>query len=87
MYKKHRIEEEDTRRNCLVLHTEHGENFETKQITATISAFLKRFDSESGNISAIALCAGYATMMLQKYLRGKNFENWTKTVLLSILQN
>ena len=85
LYKKHGVEVEDPRRKCLLLHTETGENLDTRHVTASIRAFLKRFDPDLAKVSSMTLRASYATMMLLKYRRGETMGNLSEEKFIEYL--
>ena len=85
LYKKHGIEVEDPRRKCLLLHTETGDSLDTRHVTASIRAFLKRFDPDLAKVSSMTLRASYATMMLLKYRRGETMGDLTEEKFIEYL--
>ncbi len=85
LYGRHSIDVSDPRRKCLILHTEKGEVLDSKHITNTIRAFLKRYDPELMNVTSMSLRASYATMMLMKHRRGDTFGDLPEEEFLAYL--
>jgi len=85
LYDGHRIGEEDSRRNCLILHTESGFPLESYQVTSTLKSFLKSYDPELRKVTSMTLRASFATGMLRKYRRGDKFGDMTEEAFLGYL--
>lgn len=82
---KLKLEADDPRHRCLLLHTKTGNPLDSSNVTRSIRTFLKTFDPELGKVTSMSLRASIATAMLQKHKRGENLSHLSEEDFLEYL--
>ncbi len=85
LYRKHKISDDDARRNYMFLHTKTGDVLDSANVTSSLRTFLKTRDPEMKNVTTMDVRSSFASMMLGLFRKGKAFQSYNEAEFLDYL--
>ena len=83
--KRNNVDESGAQYKPLLMHTETGDDLNSRNVNSSLKAFWNREYPERKEVTTMSLRSSYGTMMMHAYRQKKVFSNLTETAFLDVL--